>query len=197
MPTYTNLVVLQGWLEIEKISVTLVNRVQVPVLNGWIYTTDQPGVEDCFDERHPVLISGRPAEAILEIARKLNDKLPGMTNVSLMQVSLIDSQTTQILANQERPFVIAQGMLLSHQGRSCLDVRHLSVLGLPWGALELLAGMEFCLPIEAQSLLEHLSNVEKTQIGQALAVALHSLVAHRQGSTLDRPGAQTSFLAFG
>jgi len=81
MPTYTNLVILQGWLEIESISTTLVNRVQVPVLNGWIYTTDQTGLEDCFDERHPVLISGRPAEAILEITRKLDDKLPGTTNV--------------------------------------------------------------------------------------------------------------------
>jgi hypothetical protein len=34
MPTYTNLVILQGWLEIESVSVTLVNHVQVPVLNG-------------------------------------------------------------------------------------------------------------------------------------------------------------------
>ena len=53
------------------------DRVQVPVLNGWIFTTDQAGLEDRFDERHPVLISGKPAEAILEITRKLNDKLPG------------------------------------------------------------------------------------------------------------------------
>jgi hypothetical protein len=190
MATYTNLVILQGWLEIERVSVTQVNRVQVPVLNGWIYTTDHTGLEDCFDERHPVLISGRPAEAILEINHKLNDKLSGTTNVSLVQVSFSSGQSTQILTNQQRPFVIAQGKLLSYQGHSCLDVRHLSILGLPWGALEVLAGLEPRLPIEAQSLLEHLSDVEKTQIGQALGVALHSLVAHRQGSTLDRPGAQ-------
>ena len=56
MPTYTNLVILQGWLEIETVSVTLFNRVQVPVLNGWIYTTDQTGLEDCFDECHPVCL---------------------------------------------------------------------------------------------------------------------------------------------
>jgi hypothetical protein len=98
-----------------------------------------------------------------------------------------------MLTNQRRPFVIAQGKLLSHLGHSCLDVRHLSVLGLPWGALEVLAGLEpLCaLPIEAQLLLEHLSDVEKTQIGQALGVALRSLVALRQGSPLDQPGAQT------
>ena len=190
MPTYTNLVILQGWLEIESVSVTQVNRAQVPVLNGWIYTTDHAGLEDCFDERHPVLISGRPAEAILEITRKLNDKLPGAKNVSLVQVSLSGGQSTQLLTNQQRPFVIAQGKLLSRQGHSCLDVRHLSVLGLPWGALELLAGMESCLLIEAQSLLENLSDVEKTQIGQALGVALHSLIDLRQSSTLDRLGAQ-------
>ena len=191
MPTYTNLVILQGWLEIESVSVTQVNRVQVPVLNGWIYTTDQTGLEDCFDERHPVLISGRPAEAILEITRKLNEKLGGITNVNLVQVSLSSGQSAQMLTNQRRPFVIAQGKLLSHLGHSCLDVRHLSVLGLPWGALEVLAGLEPRLPIEAQLLLEHLSDVEKTQIGQALGVALRSLVALRQGSPLDQPGAQT------
>ena len=190
MPTYTNLVVLQGWLEIETVSVTLVNRAQVPVLNGWIYTTDKAGLEDCFDERHPVLISGKPADAILEITRKIQDKLPGAAGIGLADMPSGGSQTTQVLTNQKRPFVIAQGKLLSHQGRSCLDVRHLSVLGLPWGALDALTGLGSCLPIEAKSMLEHLSDTEKTQIGQALGVALHSLVAHRQSSSLDRPEAQ-------
>ena len=88
MPTYTNLVILQGWLEIESVSVTMVNRVQVPVLNGWIYTTDHAGLEDCFDERHPVLISGRPAEAILEITRKIHDKLPGTAGIGLVDMSV-------------------------------------------------------------------------------------------------------------
>ena len=127
MPTYTNLVILQGWLEIESVSVTQVNRVQVPVLNGWIYTTDQAGLEDCFDERHPVLISGRPAEAILDITRKIQDKLPGMADIGLVDMLSSGRQATQVLTNQKRPFVIAQGKLLSHQGRSCLDVRHLPV----------------------------------------------------------------------
>jgi len=186
MPTYTNLVILQGWLEIESVSVTLVNRVKVPVLNGWIYTTDQAGLEDCFDERYPVLISGRPAEAILEINRKLDDKLPRTASVSLVQVSLSGGQSTQMLTNQQRPFVIAQGKLLSHQGRSCLDVRHLSILGLPWGALEVLTGLGSCLPSEVKSMLDHLSDTEKIQIGQALGVALRSLIARRQGNALAR-----------
>jgi len=86
MPTYTNLVILQGWLEIESGSVTQVNRAQVPVLKGWIYTTDHTGLEDCFDERHPVLISGRPAEAILDITRKIQDKLPGMADIGLVDM---------------------------------------------------------------------------------------------------------------
>ena len=140
MPTYTNLVILQGWLEIESVSATLVNRVQVPVLNGWIYTTDRAGLEDCFDERHPVLISGRPADAIMEITRKIQDKLPGTAGIGLVDMLSSGRQATQVLINQKRPFVIAQGKLLSHQGRSCLDVRHLSVLGLPFGALEALPG---------------------------------------------------------
>jgi hypothetical protein len=186
MATYTNLVILQGWLEIETASVALLNRVQVPVLNGWIYTTDQTGLDDCFDERHPVLVTGRPAEAILEITRKLHDKIPNTANVGLVHVSLNGGQTAQVLTNQERPFVIAQGKLLSRQGHSCLDVRHLSVLGLPWGALEVLTDLEPCLPIEAQSLLEHLSDTEKTQIGQALGVAMRSLIALRQDSILAR-----------
>ena len=184
MATYTNLVILQGWLEIERVSVTQVNRVQVPVLNGWIYTTDQSGVEDCFDERHPVLISGKPAEAILEITHKIQDKLTGKAGIGLVDMLFSGSQTTQVLTNQKRPFVIAQGKLLSHQGHSCLDVRHLSVLGLPWGVLEALTGLGSCLPIEAKSMLENLTDTEKTQIGQALGVALRSLITHRQGNAL-------------
>jgi hypothetical protein len=184
MPTYTNLVILQGWLEIESVSVTQVNRVQVPVLNGWIYTTDQAGLEDCFDERHPVLISGRPVEAILEITRKIQEKLSGTTGIGLIDILFSSNQTTQVLTNQKRPFVIAQGKLLSHQSHSCLDVRHLSMLGLPWGALDALTGLEHCLPVEARSLLLHLSLTEKYQIGQALGVALRSLINLRQGNAL-------------
>lgn len=190
MPTYTNLVILQGWLEIESVSTTMVNRAQVPVLNGWIYTTDHTGLEDFFDDRHPVLISGRPAEAVLEITRKIQDKLSGTLRMGLVDMLFSGKQTTQVLTNQKRPFVIAQGKLLSRQGRSCLDVRHLSILGLSWGALEALTSLEHCLPNEAKSLLEHLSDAEKEQIGQALGLALHSLVALRQGSTLNQSGAQ-------
>ena len=43
MATYTNLVVLQGWLEIENVSVRLVNRAQVPVLKGWSTPPTRPG----------------------------------------------------------------------------------------------------------------------------------------------------------
>ena len=96
----------------------------------------------------------------------------------------------QLLTNQERPFVIAQGKLLSHQDHSCLDVRHLSVLGLPWGALEVLTGLEPCLPTEAQSLLGYLSETERIQISKAQGVAARSLLALRQGSPPDLPGAQ-------
>ena len=103
------------------------------MLYGWIYAIDHVGLEDCFDERHPVLISGRPADAIVEITCKIQDKLPGTVGIDLVDMLPSGSQTTQVLTSQKRPFVIAQGKLLSHQGRSCLNVRHLSALGQPWG----------------------------------------------------------------
>ena len=118
-----------------------------------------------------MLISGRPAEAVLDITRKIQDKLPATAGISLVDMLFSSCQTTQVLTNQKRPFVIAQGKLLSHQGRSCLDVRHLSILGLPGGALEVLAGLGSCLHTEAKSMLEHLSDSEKIQISRALGVA--------------------------
>ena len=54
------------------------------------------------------------------------------------------------------------------------------------GVLEVLTDLESCLPIEAQSQLEHLSDTEETQIGQALGVALRSLVTLRKDSALAR-----------
>lgn len=179
MPTYTNLSILQGWLEIESVTVTQAQRVQVPVLNGWIYTTDHAGLEDCFDERHPILIAGRPAEAILEITRKLSEKSPQGGGVGLVDLPLDRLHTAQVLINQARPYVIAQGKLLSHNGISRLDIRHISVLGLPWGALELLAEFVTITPGELQLLAEGLSLTERTQIGQAVAIAMRSLIALR------------------
>jgi hypothetical protein len=142
MATYTNLSILQGWLEIESLRVVDTNRPPVPVINGWIYTTDDEGLEGFFDERHPVVISGRPAEAILDITRKLNDKYPLLTGVNLVQLpdELIDQP--QILIRKGRPYVIAQGKLLTYEGQSCVDIKHISFLGLPWGALDALCGLE-------------------------------------------------------
>ena len=181
MPTYTNLSILQGWLEIESVTTASVNRLQVPVLYGWIYTTDHTGLEDCFDERHPVILSGRPAEAILEITRKLNEKLSQVKGISLVDLPVENQEAAQVLVNQGRPYVIAQGKLLSHGGSSRLDIRHISVLGLPWGALDILADFETVTPGEAQALAADLSVLERSQIGQAVAVAMRSLISLRQG----------------
>jgi len=138
MATYTNLSILQGWLEIETLGTVNTGQRQVPILNGWIYTTDEEGVETILDERHPVIISGRPAEAILEITRKLNDQYPLMAGINLVHIPDERIDQPEILIRQGRPYVIAQGRLLTHEGRSCVDVKHISFLGLPFGALEIL-----------------------------------------------------------
>lgn len=62
--------------------------------------------------------------------------------------------------------------------------------GAAMGAFEMLTSLEPSLSTDTQLLLECLSDAEKSQIGQALGVALRSLVDLRQSSTLDRPGAQ-------
>ena len=142
MPTYTNLSILQGWLEIESVQQLTQGRILVVVIKGWIYTTDSEGIEDIFDERHPVVISGQPAEAILDITRKLNDKSPQITRISLVPLPGEMDDHSRILVSQGRPYVIAQGKLLTHDGQSRVDIKHISFLGLPWGALDALFEME-------------------------------------------------------
>jgi hypothetical protein len=135
MATYTNLSILQGWLEIDSVHAETFEHGQVVVINAWIYTTDHDGSETFLDERHPVVISGRAAEAILDISRKLNDEYPFLTGISLMTFSGDLPNDSQMLISQGRPFVIAQGKLLTHAGRSSVDIKHISFLGLPWGAM--------------------------------------------------------------
>ena len=180
MPTYTNLTILQGWLEIESIqAVTTVDPKPVAVVKGWIHTTDEAGLETFFDERHPVVISGRPAEVILDITRKLNDKCPRLSRIGLVQLPISQADGSLTLVNQSRPYVIAQGKLLSHEGRSCVDLKHISFLGLPWGALDALSEMETVMSRDVQALVVALTPLEKSQINRALGIALQALIARR------------------
>jgi hypothetical protein len=142
MATYTNMSILQGWFEIESLETVTQGRTQVPLILGWIYTTDEEGVEQVFSERHPVLIADRPAQAILEITRKLSEKYAHIKGINLVELTEPDTSQSQILIRKGRPFVIAQGKLLTYEGRSYVDVKHISFLGLPWGALEALAETE-------------------------------------------------------
>jgi hypothetical protein len=82
--------------------------------------------------------SSRPAEAILDITRKLNDKYAHLTRTSLVPLSGEMADQSKILVSQGRPYVIAQGRLLSHDGQSCVDIKRILFLGLPWGALDAL-----------------------------------------------------------
>lgn len=179
MPTYTNLSILQGWLEVESVQVVTMERTPVAVVNGWIYTTDHDGLETFFGERHPVVISGRPADAILDITRKLNDKYPHLAGISLVHLPGALADQSQILVSQGRPYVIAQGKLLSHDGQSRVDLKHISFLGLPWGALDALAEMEPVMNREVRSLVAALTPLEKSQISQALGAALQAMIAVR------------------
>jgi hypothetical protein len=138
MATYTNLSILQGWLEIETLNTVITSHMQVPVIHGWIHTTDENGVETILDERHPIIISGRPAEAVLNITRKLNDQYPLVMGINLVHLPDERNDQPEILIRQGQPYVIAQGRLLTHEGRSCVDIKHISFLGLPFGALEVL-----------------------------------------------------------
>jgi hypothetical protein len=142
MATYTNLSILQGWLEIESLNTLTMTHQQVPVIQGWIYTTDEEGVEHVLDERHPVIISGRPAEAILDITRRLSDEYSLVAGINLVHLPDEGIDQAEILIRQGRPYVIAQGRLLTHEGRSCVDIKHISFLGLPFGALEALRGVK-------------------------------------------------------
>jgi hypothetical protein len=179
MPTYTNLSILQGWFEVDSVQTATMDHMEVVVIKGWIYTTDHDGVEDCFGERHPVIISGRPAEAILDITRKLNDKYPLLAGISLVQLSSEPIDPSQILVRRGRPYVIAQGKLFTHDGESCVDIKHISFLGLPWGALDALNELEPIMNNDVQALVAELSPQEKYQMNQALGVGMQALIAKR------------------
>ena len=179
MPTYTNLSILQGWLEVESVQVVTMERLPVAVVNGWVCTTDHDGLEAFFGERHPVVISGRPAEAILDITRKLNDKYPHLSGISLVHLPGALAYQSQILVSSGRPYVIAQGKLLSHDGQSRVDLKHISFLGLPWGALDALSEMEPVMNRDVRALLSALTPLEKSQISQAIGAALQAMIALR------------------
>jgi hypothetical protein len=179
MATYTNLSILQGWFEVDSVQTTIVDRIKVAVIKGWIYTTDHNELEPFFDERHPVIITGRPAEAIIDITQKINEKYPLLTGINLVHISGDSIDQSQILVSQGRPYVIAQGKLLTHDGQSCIDIKHISFLGLPWGALDALNELEPVMNRGVRELVATLSSREKYQINQALGVAMQALVALR------------------
>jgi len=179
MATYTNLAILQGWLEISSIQVVSVDQIPAVVVNGWIYTTDNDGTDSFFSERHPVVISGRPAESILAIIRKLNDKYPKLSGIKMVHLPDTFSEDTPMLVNQQRPFVVAQGKLFTHDGESWVDLKHISLLGLPWGALDVLSDIEETMNREVRSLIKVLTPFEKSIISQALGLAVKAILALR------------------
>jgi hypothetical protein len=179
MPTYTNLSILQGWLEVSSVQMVTMDRLPEVVIHGWINTTDQDGLETFFGERHPVVISGRPAEAVVDITRKLNEKFQNLTGIILVSLSGDLAEQFRVLITQGRPYVIAQGKLLTHDGQSCVDIKHISFLGLPWGALDALHELEPIMNSDVRALVAALTPLEKLQMSQALGVAMRALISLR------------------
>ena len=179
MPTYTNLCILQGWFEVDRVQSMAVNHMQAVVIYGWIYTTDRDGLEDCFDERHPIMLIGRPAEAVLEITRKINDKSSRLSGINLLHLSDHTGDNSMLLTNQQRPYVIAQGKLLMHDGHSCVDIKHISFLGLPWGALDALHEMEPVIHPDVRALAANLTPQEKSRMSAAIGAAIQAVISLR------------------
>lgn len=61
----------------------------------------------------------------------------------------------------------------------CDYINHISVLGLPWGVLDVLEHMETVMDCDVHALLERLSQQEKYQINLALGAAMRAILALR------------------
>jgi hypothetical protein len=75
--------------------------------------------------------------------------------------------------------VIAQGKLLTHDGRSFVDIKHISILGLPWGVLDTLYELEAVLVSDVQALVAALTQHEKSQMNQSVDKAMRELIEMR------------------
>ena len=180
MPTYTNLCILQGWLQIKSARSIVINRVPKLVLEGLMYTTDQEGIEKAFDDHHPVIITGHLAEVVVEIIRKMNERSLTRAGVCLVDIDREPNDQSKALVNQGRPYVIAQGRLVNHDRRTWIDIKHLSFLGLPWGAFDVLAKLASPIDTEFLTLVDRLSPMEKAHMNQALGEAMRGLLALRE-----------------
>jgi hypothetical protein len=86
---------------------------------------------------------------------------------------------SQLLVSQGRPYVIAQGKLLTHDGQSFVDVKHISILGLPWGVLDTLHELDAVMENDVQALVAVLTPLEKSRMNLALGTAMRELISMR------------------
>ncbi len=75
--------------------------------------------------------------------------------------------------------LIVQGKLLTHDGRSFVDIKHISILGLPWGVLDTLHELEAVVESDVQALVAALTPQEKSRMNLALGTAMRELIAMR------------------
>lgn len=95
-----NIVWLQGFFEIDCIETMPLGKEQFPVIHAWVHTD-----QEWEGGKHPLLISGKPAQIVLEMSQ--------------------GSSTT--------PEVLINGRLLSRGNRSWVDVKRITFLGIPMG----------------------------------------------------------------
>ncbi len=125
--------------------------------------------EVILDDHHPVVVSGRPAEVIIDIMRKVKEKPLIEAGVCLIEIASVSVDQPAILVNQARPYVIAQGKLVNHNGRSLVDIKHISFLGLPWGGLEMLDKQKYDMSAHDQSFIQESHANKRRQMKQVMA----------------------------
>ncbi len=118
---FANRVVLQGYLEIERmeqVSLDEVSALSAPVVRGWLWT-DTAGLE-----RHRVVLADKPALGLLEMLRRFNPE-GGSALVT------IDGNRFEVAHLDGKPFVAVEGRLLD----GVVDVKHVTLLSTPEAGL--------------------------------------------------------------
>lgn len=119
---FANRVVLQGYLEIERmeqVSLDEVSALSAPVVRGWLWT-DTAGLE-----RHRVVLADKPAVGLLEMLRRFNPTEGGSALVS------INGNRFEVAHLDGKPFVAVEGRLLD----GVVDVKHVTLLSTPEAGL--------------------------------------------------------------
>lgn len=121
MPTFANRVVLQGYLDVQRVEEVVLDgasRLSAPVVHG-VLELDSAGLD-----RQAVVIADKPAIALLEVMRKFKPE-GGSALVSIGGV------TVEVAHLDGKPFVAIEGRLVG----GVVSVKHVTVLSTPEAGL--------------------------------------------------------------